>query len=151
MAHYFDPQGRAVALGREIGSGGEGAVFEIGSEPRHVAKIYHRPVSHEKADKLRSMAALACGDLTAFASWPLAVLHNGKPEVIAGVVLPRVRDHDEIHKLYSPAQRKLEYPDKDWSFLLHAAMNCAAAFDAIHGKSHVIGDVNQGNVLVSRR
>ena len=31
------------------------------------------------------------------------------------------------------------------------SMNCAAAFDAIHSKSHVIGDVNQGNVLVSQR
>ena len=28
-------------------------------------------------------------------------------------------------------------------------MNCAAAFDALHAKSLVIGDVNQGNVLVS--
>jgi DNA-binding helix-hairpin-helix protein with protein kinase domain len=151
MAHYFDPQGRAIALGKVLGSGGEGAVFEIGGDPRVVAKIYHRPVTPEKADKLRSMAALASTDLTAFASWPLEVLHNGKSDQVAGIVLPRVKDHDEIHTLYSPAQRKLEYPDKDWSFLLHAAMNCAAAFDAIHAKSHVIGDVNQGNVLVSQR
>jgi DNA-binding helix-hairpin-helix protein with protein kinase domain len=151
MAHYFDSQGRAIALGKELGSGGEGAVFEIGNDPRLAAKIYHRPLSPEKADKLRAMAALVSTDLTAFASWPLAVLHNGKAEQVAGIVLPRVKDHDEIHKLYSPAQRKFEYPDKDWGFLVHAAMNCAAAFDAIHGKSHVIGDVNQGNVLVSHR
>ncbi len=151
MAHFFDPQGRAVTLGKELGSGGEGAVFEIGQDPARVAKIYHRPVSAEKAEKLRCMAQLASVDLVRFASWPLEVLHNGRADQVAGIVLPRVKDHDEIHKLYSPAQRKIEYPDKDWSFLLHAAMNCAAAFDAIHSRSHVIGDVNQGNVLVSRR
>ncbi len=150
-AHYFDPQGRSIILGKELGSGGEGAVFEIGGDAERVAKIYHRAINAEKAEKLRSMAGLAARDLTMFASWPLEVLHNGKADQVAGIVLPRVRDHDEIHKLYSPAQRKIEYPDKDWSFLLHAAMNCAAAFDAIHQKSCVIGDVNQGNVLVSQR
>jgi len=149
--HYFDPQGRAIILGKELGSGGEGAVFEIGGDSQRVAKIYHRAIATEKAAKLRSMARLAAQDLTRFASWPLDVLHNGNADQVAGIVLPRVRDHDEIHKLYSPAQRKIEYPDKDWSFLLHVAMNCAAAFDAIHQKAHVIGDVNQGNVLVSQR
>jgi DNA-binding helix-hairpin-helix protein with protein kinase domain len=151
MAHYYDAHGRLIALGKELGSGGEGAVFEVGDDPRLAAKIYHRPLDAAKADKLRAMAALASPELTAFASWPLAVLHNGQPNLVSGIVLPRVKDHDEIHKLYSPAQRKFEYPDKDWAFLVHAAMNCAAAFDAIHGQSHVIGDVNQGNVLVSPR
>lgn len=151
MANYFDPQGRAIGLGKELGAGGEGAVFEIAGDARRVAKIYHRPATPEKAEKLQAMAALACDELTAFASWPLAVLFNGRGGSVAGIVLPRVSGHDEIHNLYSPAHRKFAYPDKDWSFLVHAAMNCAAAFDAIHSQGHVIGDVNQGNLLVSPR
>ncbi len=151
MARYFDPQGRAIALGKELGSGGEGAVYEIAGDARRVAKIYHHPTSPEKAEKLRSMAELASIDLTAIASWPLEVLCDGSPDRVRGIVLPRIDNHDEIHKLYSPAHRKIEYPDKDWSFLAHTAMNCCAAFDAIHSKGHVIGDVNQGNVLVSQR
>ena len=151
MNRYFDPQGRAVNLGRELGSGGEGAVYEINGDPRRVAKIYHKPALPEKAEKLRSMAEMASIDLTTFASWPLEVLHDGKTKTVRGIVLPRIDRHDEIHKLYSPAHRKLEYPDKDWSFLVHTAMNVAAAFDAIHAKGHVIGDVNQGNLLVSQR
>ncbi len=150
-AQLFDPQGRALSLGRELGSGGEGAVFEIAGDARHVAKVYHQPISDEKEAKLRAMAALACPQLTALASWPLAVLHNGRSSAIRGIVLPRINQHDEIHKLYSPAQRKISYPDKDWGFLVHTAMNCAAAFHAIHSSSHVIGDVNQGNLLVSQR
>ena len=65
--------------------------------------------------------------------------------------MPRIRDQAEIHNLYSPAHRKAHYPDKDWGFLIHVAMNVAAVFDSLHEKSIVIGDVNQGNVLVSTR
>lgn len=151
MGKYFDPQGRAIALGKELGSGGEGAVFEIAGDAQRVAKIYHRPVAPEKAQKLRAMARLASEDLTTFASWPLAVLSSRRGDDVAGIVLPKVSGHDEIHNLYSPAHRKIAYPDKDWSFLVHVAMNCAAAFDAVHAKGHVIGDVNQGNLLVSGR
>ncbi len=151
MASYFDPQGRSIALGQVIGSGGEGAVYEIAGDARRVAKIYHRPIEPEKADKLRAMAVGASEELTAFASWPLSVLSNGRGDNVAGIVLPRVKSHTEIHNLYSPAHRKIAFPDKDWSFLVHVAMNCAAAFDAIHARGHVIGDVNQGNLLVSQR
>ncbi len=150
MSQYFDPQGRAIALGKLLGSGGEGAVFEIVGDAHRVAKIYHRPATPEKAEKLRAMAQLAADELTAFASWPLAVLAT-RGGGVQGIILPRVSSHAEIHNLYSPAHRKIAYPDKDWSFLLHVAMNCAAAFDAIHGRGHVIGDVNQGNLLVSTR
>jgi len=141
--------GTPLVLGSRIGSGGEGAVFELAGDEGRVAKIYHKPVSPEKSDKLRCMVDLACSDLTAFASWPVATVHDGRRGPVAGIVLPRVSNHDQIHTLYSPAHRKLKYPDKDWSFLVHVAMNCAAAFASIHEKSHLIADVNQGNVLVS--
>ncbi len=96
------------------------------------------------------MARTASPDLTRFAAWPVATLSARPSGEVIGVVLPRVVGHKEIHTLYSPAHRKFTFPEQDWSFLVHVALNCAAAFDSIHAKSHVIGDVNQGNVLVSR-
>ena len=60
------------------------------------------------------------------------------------IVLPRVTDHREIHHLYSPAHRKIDFPTADRSFLIHVARNCAAAFESIHAAGHVVGDVNQG-------
>mgnify|MGYP000709306936 CR=1 FL=1 len=35
-----------------------------------------------------------------------------------------------------------------WDFLLYVARNTAAAFDTLHSHGHVLGDVNQGNVMV---
>jgi DNA-binding helix-hairpin-helix protein with protein kinase domain len=150
MGQYFDMRGQAVTLGPRLGSGGEGAVFEMLGADRQVAKLYHRPVSREQADKLRRMVELVCPEVTKFAAWPLATIHQGgRRGPMVGIVMPRVTGFSPIHMLYSPAHRKLKFPDKDWSFLVHVAANCAAAFDSIHAQSHVIGDVNQGNVLVS--
>ncbi len=65
--------------------------------------------------------------------------------------MPKIADHLEIHHLYSVAQRKKDFPEADWGFLLHTASNCAIAFEAVHSHGHVVGDVNQKNVMVSRK
>ncbi len=62
--------------------------------------------------------------------------------------MPKFQGVQPLHILYSPAHRKQEHPDKAWTFLLCVARNTAAAFAGIHKHGHVIGDVNQGNVLV---
>src|SRR5262249_4999770 len=38
---------------------------------------------------------------------------------------------------------------KDWAFLIRVASDCAAAFEIIHNRNILVGDVNQKNVLVS--
>jgi DNA-binding helix-hairpin-helix protein with protein kinase domain len=65
--------------------------------------------------------------------------------------MPRLDGHREIHALYGPNARRTAFPDASWAFLVRVARNLAAAFDAVHRHGHVIGDVNQGNVVVSRR
>jgi DNA-binding helix-hairpin-helix protein with protein kinase domain len=149
MIPLFDSRGQAIRIGRKLGSGGEGIVYELLGNPKLVAKVYHRPRDGDAADKLRVMTALATDDLIRSAALPVATLAQVPGGPIAGVLLPHVRGHAEIHTLYSPAHRKSNYPDKDWAFLIHVAMNVAAVFDSLHEKSIVIGDVNQGNVLVS--
>jgi DNA-binding helix-hairpin-helix protein with protein kinase domain len=145
----LDAAGQPVVLGRELGKGGEGSVFEIPAAPNRVAKVYHQKVVPEKAAKLAAMAAGASESLTAVAAWPIGVLHAKPGREVRGLIMPRVQDHLEIHHLYGPAHRKQSFPKADWSFLLHAARNVAAAFATVHSAGHVIGDVNQGNVVVS--
>jgi len=138
-----------VDLGKELGRGGEGAVYEIVGRPGFVAKCYHQPVDADKALKLQGMVRQAHPGLLAIAAWPVDVLRVDPHGPIQGFIMPRVSGYQEIHSLYGPSHRKRAFPQADWSFLIHTARNLASAFETIHARGHVIGDVNPGNVVVS--
>lgn len=147
---YFDSNGNPVYLGKRLGSGGEGDVFTITSpDPKSVAKIYKKPISPEKQEKLRLMARGCNEDLQGIAAWPSEILHAKINGPVCGFIMPRIDGCEPVHKVYGPSHRKERYPDADWRFLLRTAKNLAAAFDIIHAYGYVVGDVNEGNILVS--
>jgi DNA-binding helix-hairpin-helix protein with protein kinase domain len=145
----FDHKGQPLQLGTLLRRGGEGAVHDVAGQPSLVAKLYEKPPAQEKTDKLRLMIGACTADLTRIAAWPLTTLHARPGGPLVGFVMPKVTGYKEVHKLYGPSHRQREFPDADWAFLVHTAMNCAAAFETIHEKHHLMGDVNPGNVLVS--
>ena len=145
-----DPTGRTWRLGRRLGQGGEGAVFELEGAPSLVGKLYHRAPTSRKAQKLRRMIAMSRPDLGSVACWPSHLLLDSRKNDVVGFVMPKVAGYREIHTLYSPAQRKGTFPRADWAFLIRTAVNCTVAFERVHDLGCVIGDVNQGNVLVGR-
>jgi hypothetical protein len=147
-----DHSGNEVRLSaKPFAIGGEGAVFDVVGRPDLVAKLYSEPQNQERCDKLRAMARLCSPDLRKIAAWPTTTLSNGNSAAVEGILMPRISEHKEIHHLYSVAQRKKDFPEADWGFLLHTARNCAIAFESIHGHGHVVGDVNQKNVMVSKK
>ncbi len=143
-----DGSGRIVQLGRKIGEGGEGVVFEIADAPHLVAKIYHRPPSARQAAKIRAMTALRTPSLDRLTAWPIDVLllSSGVP---IGLIMPRAIGYKDIHLLYSPKSRRTEFPKADWRFLVRAAANLARAFATVHETSTVIADVNHSGVFVA--
>jgi DNA-binding helix-hairpin-helix protein with protein kinase domain len=151
MRSFCDLRGNEAGLGRCLGQGGEGAVYSVANRPGTVAKIYARRPDERASRKLGAMVQLGTEELTGIAAWPQDLLHDPRTGSVVGFLMPRIDGHHEIHKLYGPADRKLAFPDAGWGFLIRAARNLAAAFDAVHRHGHVIGDVNQGNVVVSRQ
>lgn len=151
MRTFCDLQGQETGLGRCLGQGGEGAVYSVPNGPRSVAKIYARRPDEHGARKLGAMVQLGTEALAEVAAWPQNLLLDPRTGAVVGFLMPRVDAHHEIHKLYGPADRKTAFPDATWAFLVRAARNLAAAFEAVHRHGHVIGDVNQGNVAVSRQ
>jgi len=137
-----------LMLGKELGRGGEGSVYEIVGRPEVVAKLYHKSMGNERAEKIEIMASMRTEGLTALTAWPLELLRNngGTP---CGFSMPRVSGHKDIHTLYSPRSRKTEFPTADWRFLVRAAVNVSKAFAEIHASGCVIGDVNHGGITVS--
>ena len=147
----YDPQGNGWALEQEVNVGGEGAVYTVASKPGLLAKVYLKPPSSETADKLRHMVRAGAPSLHEQAAWPITTLHQGPRGPLVGFLMPRFADHRPIHNLYLLTPRKRLFPDADWDFLIRAAESIAAAFAAIHARGTVVGDVNQGNVMVSAR
>lgn len=138
----------ALRLGRLLGSGGEGQVFEIEGRPREVAKIYLSPLSGARATKLRDQVGLLPGPLAAQSAWPsLLILDKAN---LVGFIMRKADEPFDVHEVYSPRDRLQKLPGADWAFLVRAAQNIAIAFAAAHARGIVIGDVNHGSVRVSK-
>jgi len=95
----------AIGLGKELGRGGEGAVFPVTGAPDLVAKIYLKPPAPAKAEKLRSMAQNASPALLRVAAWPVDVLTD-PAGAVRGFLMPKVSAREDVHELYSPKSRR---------------------------------------------
>ncbi|MEB3237162.1 MAG: helix-hairpin-helix domain-containing protein [Candidatus Sericytochromatia bacterium] len=140
---------RPLMLGQELGRGGEGTVHALPGMPDMVAKLYHPAhfPDAEKQAKLRTMTQAYDEELASYAAWPRHTLHRVAEGPVVGFVMPRMGDRHPLHMLYAPGSRKRLLPDAGWDFLLCAARNTAAAFEAVHRRGHVVGDINPGNIL----
>lgn len=147
VLEVLDESKRPVRLGPVVGQGGEGAVYEITTQANAVAKVYHKPLSNDRAAKIAAMITMQSEALSKLAAWPQGLLldRSGKP---IGLVMPRVAGRKDIHHLYSPKSRRSDFQRADWRFLVHTTANTARAFAAVHEAGCVIGDVNHGGVLV---
>ncbi|MFA4849182.1 MAG: hypothetical protein WC626_05600, partial [Methanoregula sp.] len=149
---FLDSSGTRILLGKKIGSGGEGDVYEI--LPLHsnvVAKIYHKPLEAHKQEKLLLMVRGCNDELKSISAWPTDVLRAHKGGPVVGFLMPKISDYEPVHKVYGPTHRKEHFPHADWRFLVRTAKNLAAAFFVIHKFGYVIGDVNEGNILVNQQ
>ena len=122
---YVTSKGAPVQVGRELGRGGEGSVFEVPSMPGQVAKIYHKPQDTKKQAKLSFMAESADQQLLNYVAWPQETLHRARGGPVVGFLMPKVSGKDPIHMVYSPAHRRQDYPKAAWDFLLYVARNIA--------------------------
>ena len=141
-----DPTGTTWTLGRQIGAGGEGTVYLVDGDPGLVAKIYAEPPGPEQVAKLEAMIASGDELLGRVAAWPSALLlGNDGP---AGFLMPKLASQLPLHELFGPRRRQELFPDAHWTFLVHAALNVARAFEAMHERDIVVGDVNSNNVVI---
>jgi DNA-binding helix-hairpin-helix protein with protein kinase domain len=125
-------------------------VYEVAAYSDFVAKIYHSPLSVERADKIRAMIALRSERINKLTAWPidlLSVVRSGAP---IGLLMPKLQGRKDIHQLYSPKSRRTEFQRADWRFLIRASANTARAFLVVHETGCIIGDVNHGGVLVAQ-
>src|SRR5262247_3888015 len=148
---FHTSQSDIVRLGRRIGTGAEGEVYEIRDRSDLVAKVYHEPPTPEKAEKLVALSRLGNERLFNLSAWPVSTLRDAPDGEVAGFVMKKISDAEEVHTLHSPKSRLQKFPEASWAFLIYVAANIARAVAAIHGQGLVIGDVNPKNILVTRK
>jgi DNA-binding helix-hairpin-helix protein with protein kinase domain len=148
LTRYISSLGQPISLGRELGRGGEGSVYEV--SPNVVAKIYHHSLEDRRQEKLLAMIQGSNDQLQKISAWPIDVIRKQNSTDVCGFLMPNIQGYAPIHRLYNPGERKRHFPNADWSFLVATARNVAAAFAIIHSRGHVIGDVNQNNLLVAK-
>lgn len=144
----FNSRG-SIPLGRLLGRGAEGGVYEIVGARDKVVKIYHREASSERAAKLIAMQSLRTIALESLTAWPVEVVTFPNRKV-AGFIMENMSVLKDIHALYSPRSRVAEFPKADWRMLVRAAINTARAFAVLHDAGHLVGDVNHGGVVVAQ-
>ena len=145
--NYVTSKGAALLLDKEIGSGGEGTVYAILNQPHLAAKIYKNP-EIDKIEKLKQMISITNEELLRYTTWPLELIKEKNSGKVVGFLMHKLQGKKELHNLYNPASRNKDFPKANWKFLLTVSRNIAVAFHNVHKYGHVIGDVNQKNILV---
>ncbi len=148
----FDAISQPIDLGDELGRGGEGSVFEVQGNPSLVAKVYHKtPLAEDHVAKLRPMSAVWSANLEKISAWPRTILFDPIQRKPCGLLMSKMEGARPLHELYGTTARRRHFPDVGWHHLVLAARNAAAAFNTLHAVGIVVGDVNQGNLLVDEK
>jgi DNA-binding helix-hairpin-helix protein with protein kinase domain len=147
----LDSVSRPVALGQQFGRGGEGAVYEVDGQPSLLAKVYHkRPLPEEQVAKIQAMVSCWSNALETIAAWPKSILFDPVSRKPCGLLMTKMEGARQLHELYGTTNRRRHFPDAGWHHMVLAARNTAAAFQTLHSANIVVGDVNQGNLLVDK-
>jgi len=136
---FHTSQSDIIRLGRRIGAGAEGEVYEIQDRSDLVAKVYHEPPPPEKAEKLVVLSRLGNERLFNLSAWSVSTLFDGE---VIGFVMKKISQAEEVHTLHSPKSRLQKFPEASWAFLIYVAANIARAVAAVHEHGIVIGDLN---------
>lgn len=145
-----DSRGRKVPLGKELGRGGQGSVYQVRGSSSWAVKVYNQLPTADEVAKLEALVHSRTTELSDISAWPSATMHNESGQTV-GFLMPLIdlREYHESHQLYSPVSRHKHFPKADWAFLVHTARNLARAFAVIHAEGHLMGDVSGRNVMVS--
>lgn len=144
-----DSRGRPLTLGASLHQGGEGSVHAHPEQPGSLVKIYTN-ATEERAEKILALLDYARqidASLLKHAAWPTEAIY-GPHRKLAGFVMPKIKGRP-IHSYYSPKERKQTFPHMSWRQLIKISENTAIAFEGLHQSGVVLGDINEGNFLVT--
>lgn len=137
-----------------LGSGGEGAVYEIVGHPNRVAKIYHDESAGQRSKreaKIDAMVAISksfafkSANLSDDIAWPLSPLYD-KFGNFVGFGMNRIKATAELDDLYAyPPRSNSSVTIKDRVICL---ISLCDVIDRLHQTGQVFGDFNPNNIKI---
>lgn len=146
MAELADGTQLELRVGKELGRGGEGAIYET-SRPELAAKVYFRR-DGQRLEKLKQMVKHDPG--ISGLCWPKALLYNAMGEWL-GFLMPKASGTELAMTVFHPGRGNRNIIAQGWNrkSLAVIAANIAAAFAQMHEKGILMGDINPRNFLVA--
>ncbi len=155
MIVVYDSAKRRILLGREVGHGGEAAIYRVQGQETLLAKVYMPPIHPHYAPKVAWMRdhppeepdySVDIDEHKALA-WPIELLYDRKGR-FTGYLMPRIRGGVTLLKVFNPRLRAQSLPF-DHKYLHRTARNLAAAVASLHAKGYVVGDLHESNAIVT--
>ena len=158
-----DDQGSYI-LGEKLGEGAEGEVYSVANSPQWAVKVY-KPGKAPKdiqAKKLLAMEGLMPplrGERAGHPSltWPEQIIQDQNRDLV-GLVMPRVDKANTITvgEFFTPSVRQQKLREMNvpsdsrhiqnttWKIITNLSQTAAK----VHEQGHLIGDINERNILV---
>ena len=93
------------------------------------------------------MTGIADSTLLSAAAWPIRVVCD-VGNVPVGFEMPKLAGQKQLHEMFGAKSRLKAFPSANWQMLVHAAGNLASAFEGLHARGIIVGDVNSNNVFL---
>jgi formylglycine-generating enzyme required for sulfatase activity/serine/threonine protein kinase len=149
----YDSKRRPIETGRQIGRGGESAIYHVADHPDYLVKLYTTSHIAIYEQKLSWMLSHPPDDPTnqpghvSFA-WPIVTLYDGQGTFV-GYLMPRVQSAVTALKVFNPRLRTKTLPGFDRRYLHRTAQNLVAVVEALHARGYVIGNLHESNVMIT--
>jgi DNA-binding helix-hairpin-helix protein with protein kinase domain len=129
-ATFTTSSGRRLQLGKVLGKGGEAKIFHVDGDSSIAVKIYTDGKAVERRGKVNAMIADRLRERAPFVAFPIETVNaNG---TFAGFTMRKVVGAKPMHQLCTPGDRKTEFPEAHFRFLVRAALNFTRAVASIH-------------------
>jgi DNA-binding helix-hairpin-helix protein with protein kinase domain len=141
--------GRSIRLGNLLGKGGEAEIFHVEGDGAIAVKLYTDGKELERMPKIRAMIADKMNEKTSLVAFPMeTVLSNGR---FVGFTMRKTIGSKLLLNLCISSDRKTEFPNANYRFLVRAASNYARSVAKLHSLGVVIGDINESGAMVDQK
>ena len=148
-ATLMTSSGRRLRLGTILGKGGEAQIFHVEGDSSIAVKLYTDGKAAERRGKVNAMIADKLRERTPFVAFPIETVNaNG---TFVGFTMRKVLGSKPMHQLCTPGDRKNEFPEAHFRFLVRVALNFTRAVASIHTLGAIIGDINKSGALVDQK